>query len=94
MDNVYAIAAGEIAREAGQFLKHFSDGHRLAVENKGCDFDFVTNADRESQRLVATRLKERFPDHRSSRGLRLHPPQTTAETKTSTVQNPACHAAR
>ena len=64
MDNVYAIAAGEIAREAGQFLKHFSDGHRLAVENKGCDFDFVTNADRESQRLIASRLKARFPEHR------------------------------
>lgn len=64
MDNVYARAAGEIAREAGEFLKHFSDGHRLSVEHKGNDFDFVTNADRESQRLIATRLKERFPEHR------------------------------
>lgn len=64
MDNIYAVAAGEIAREAGQFLKHFSDGHRLAVEHKGSDFDFVTNADRESQRLIATRLKARFPEHR------------------------------
>ncbi len=64
MENIYARAAGEIAREAGQFLKHFSDGHRLAVENKGCDFDFVTNADRESQRLIASRLKVRFPEHR------------------------------
>lgn len=64
MDNIYARAAGEIAREAGQFLKHFSDNHRLAVEHKGSDFDFVTNADRESQRLIAERLKARFPDHR------------------------------
>ena len=64
MNNIYAAAAGEIAREAGEFLKHFSDGHKLQVEHKGSDFDFVTNADRESQRLVAGRLKERFPDHR------------------------------
>jgi fructose-1,6-bisphosphatase/inositol monophosphatase family enzyme len=64
MDNIYALAAAEIAREAGGFLKHFSDTHKLNIENKGSDFDFVTNADRESQRLVATRLKERFPDHR------------------------------
>lgn len=64
MNNVYAPTAGEIAREAGQFLKHFSDHHRLAVERKGSDFDFVTNADRESQRLIKARLKEAFPDHR------------------------------
>ena len=64
MDNIYALAAAEIAREAGGFLKHFSDNHKLNVEAKGSDFDFVTNADKESQRLVATRLKERFPDHR------------------------------
>lgn len=64
MDNLYACAAGEIAREAGRFLKHFSDGRRLSVERKGSDFDFVTNADRESQRLIAGRLKERFPSHR------------------------------
>lgn len=64
MDNLYARAAGEIAREAGRFLKHFSDDHRLAVEHKGSDFDFVTNADRESQRLIASRLRDCFPDHR------------------------------
>ena len=64
MRNIYALAAAEIAREAGGFLKHFSDTHKLNIENKGSDFDFVTNADKESQRLVATRLKERFPEHR------------------------------
>ena len=64
MNNVYAPTAGEIAREAGQFLKHFSDHHRLAVERKGSDFDFVTNADRESQRLIRERLREAWPDHR------------------------------
>lgn len=64
MTNQYALAAGGIAREAGQFLKHFSDNHRLSIENKGSDFDFVTNADRESQRLIAEQLKAAFPDHR------------------------------
>lgn len=64
MNDGFARAAGEIAREAGQFLKHFSDHHRLAVEAKGSDFDFVTNADRESQRLVSERLKALYPSHR------------------------------
>lgn len=64
MNDAFVRAAGEIAREAGQFLKHFSDHHKLNVEHKGSDFDFVTNADRESQRLVAERLKAAFPDHR------------------------------
>ena len=64
MDNLYALAAGEIAREAGEFLKHFSDHHRLAVEHKGRDYDFVTNADRQSQRLIADRLRAQFPGHR------------------------------
>ena len=64
MNERFARAAGEIAREAGEFLKHFSDHHKLNVENKGSDFDFVTNADRESQRLVQDRLRAAFPDHR------------------------------
>ena len=64
MESPFVRAAGEIAREAGQFLKHFSDHHRLNVEHKGSDFDFVTNADQESQRLVAERLKAAFPDHK------------------------------
>ena len=64
MNESFARVAGEIAREAGQFLKHFSDHHKLAVEHKGSGFDFVTNADRESQRLVQQRLKAAFPEHR------------------------------
>ena len=64
MNDGFVRAAGEIAREAGQFLKHFSDHHRLNVEHKGSAYDFVTNADRESQRLVAERLKAAFPEHR------------------------------
>ena len=64
MESPFVRAAGEIAREAGQFLKHFSDHHRLSVERKGSDFDFVTNADRQSQQLIRDRLKEAFPGHR------------------------------
>ena len=64
MSNQYARAAADIAAEAGRFLKHFSDAHRLEVETKGSEFDFVTNADRASQRLIADRLKAAFPDHR------------------------------
>ena len=60
----FADAAGAIAREAGQFLKHFSDHERLNVQHKGSGFDFVTNADFGSQRLVSQRLKATFPDHR------------------------------
>ena len=64
MYDTYARTAGAIAREAGRFLKHFSDSRSLDVENKGSDFDFVTNADRESQALIARRLREAFPGHR------------------------------
>lgn len=64
MNAYYAHRAGEIAREAGQFLKHFSDDHKLHVEHKGNDIDFITNADRESQALIFSRLREAFPNHR------------------------------
>ena len=64
MNDIYARAAADIVREAGLFLKHYSDGHRLNVEHKGSEFDFVTSADRESQALIAGRLREAFPTHR------------------------------
>ncbi|MBV9158125.1 MAG: inositol monophosphatase [Acidobacteriaceae bacterium] len=52
-------AAIEIAREAGQVLL----AHRgVAFELKGA-YDLVTAADRASEQLVLTRLKERFPQH-------------------------------
>lgn len=60
----YAQLAGEVAREAGQFLKHFQEEHRLSIENKGCDFDFVTNADRQCQKMIAERLKPAYPGYR------------------------------
>jgi myo-inositol-1(or 4)-monophosphatase len=58
MDN-YLDAAIEIAREAGQILL----AHRgVAFELKG-EHDLVTAADRASEHLIVTRLKERFPEH-------------------------------
>ena len=62
MTNVdYLSAATEIAREAGQILRHFAD-RNVAVEYKGA-FDVVTVADRTSEELVIRRLRERFPSH-------------------------------
>ena len=62
MTNVdFLSAATEIAREAGQILRHFSD-RRVAVEYKGA-FDVVTVADRASEELVIRRLRERFSSH-------------------------------
>ena len=52
-------AAIEIAREAGEVLM----AHRgVAFELKG-EHDLVTAADRASEKLVISRLQERFPDH-------------------------------
>lgn len=57
--NDYLDAAIEIAREAGQVLL----AHRgAAFELKGA-YDLVTAADRASEHLIVTRLKERFPSH-------------------------------
>jgi myo-inositol-1(or 4)-monophosphatase len=55
----FVEAAMEIAREAGALLIE----HRgVAFELKG-EFDLVTAADRASEKLIVTRLHERFPDH-------------------------------
>ncbi len=57
--SIYLDAAIEIAREAGQILL----AHRgVGFEYKG-DHDLVTAADRASEQLILTRLRERFPDH-------------------------------
>jgi myo-inositol-1(or 4)-monophosphatase len=56
-----AQAAGAIAREAGALLRaYFERG--VATEYKG-DVDVVTEADRASEKLIAERLSERFPEH-------------------------------
>lgn len=54
-------AAIEIAHEAGALLEHyFLD--RVAFELKG-ENDLVTVADRASEKLIVTRLKQQFPEH-------------------------------
>ncbi len=53
--------AATIAREAGALLrKHYEAG--VATEYKG-DVDLVTIADRESEQLIVSALRETFPDH-------------------------------
>ena len=53
---------GEIAREAGRFVRDKSEDRALRVEEKGSAYDFVTEADTGSQRLIARRVRERFPE--------------------------------
>jgi len=54
-------AAIEIAREAGAtLLSHW--GRNVRAESKG-EFDIVTVADRASEELVVSRLRQRFPAH-------------------------------
>lgn len=57
----YLESAERIAREAGALLLHYYR-QRIGFELKG-DFDLVTEADRASEALVVTRLKEHFPEH-------------------------------
>ena len=57
----HADAAAEIAREAGALLRrHYQRG--VATEYKG-EVDLVTIADRESERLIVERLRQRWPQH-------------------------------
>jgi myo-inositol-1(or 4)-monophosphatase len=57
----FVPAASEIAREAGALLRDF---YRKGVETeyKG-DVDLVTEADRQSEKLIVERLYSAFPDH-------------------------------
>ena len=56
-----AARAVEIALEAGALIRgYFERG--VATEYKG-DVDLVTEADRESERLITERLSAAFPDH-------------------------------
>jgi myo-inositol-1(or 4)-monophosphatase len=50
-----------IAREAGALLMSYFDRH-IKIEYKG-DVDLVTAADRASEKLIADRLHERWPQH-------------------------------
>jgi myo-inositol-1(or 4)-monophosphatase len=54
-------AAEAIAREAGGLLRTFV-GEALDVRLKG-DVDLVTRADRASESLILSAIRERFPEH-------------------------------
>ena len=56
-----AASAAEIAVEAGALIRgYFERG--VATEYKG-DVDLVTEADRDSEKLITERLTAAFPDH-------------------------------
>ncbi len=51
------------AREAGEIqLRHFRGTH-LDIMTKYNEFDVVTIADKESEKLILRRIKESFPEH-------------------------------
>jgi len=57
----FVPAIAEIAREAGALLiGHFR--RRIGFEYKG-DVDLVTQADRESEKLITQRIRARWPKH-------------------------------
>ncbi len=57
----FVPAMAQIAREAGALLlRHFH--RRVAVEYKG-EVDLVTVADRESEALITSRIRARWPHH-------------------------------
>src|SRR5215469_12894489 len=57
----YLETAAEIARDAGSLLANYFE-RRVAFELKG-EFDLVTEADRNSEKLVVERLRSYFPAH-------------------------------
>jgi myo-inositol-1(or 4)-monophosphatase len=57
----YVGAIEAIAREAGALLKDFFSRH-IGYEYKG-DVDLVTEADRNSEKLIIERIRAQFPDH-------------------------------
>jgi myo-inositol-1(or 4)-monophosphatase len=57
----YLQAAIDIAQEAGKILREEME-RPPTIAYKG-DFDLVTQADRRSEQLIVTRLRERFPQH-------------------------------
>src|ERR1700723_2052818 len=61
LDLGFAAGAATIALEAGELLRgYFNRG--VTAEYKG-DVDLVTEADRASEKLIVSRLGERFPEH-------------------------------
>jgi myo-inositol-1(or 4)-monophosphatase len=61
LDLGFAAGAAGIALEAGELLRGYFD-RGVTTEYKG-DVDLVTEADRASEKLIVSRLGEKFPDH-------------------------------
>jgi len=57
----YLTIAQKIACEAGDYLSSFSSD--LHVQGKNSDYDFVTNADIQSQSMIKRMLEDVFPSH-------------------------------
>jgi myo-inositol-1(or 4)-monophosphatase len=57
----YLETAADIAREAGLLLTHYFE-KRVPFETKG-EFDLITEADRNSEKLVVEKLRSYFPSH-------------------------------
>ena len=55
---------GEVAREAGQLVRGLAEDRALRIEEKGSSYDFVSEADTGSQKLIAERVKALFPADR------------------------------
>src|SRR5271155_2277802 len=61
LDLGFAAGAADIALEAGELLRgYFERG--VTTEYKG-DVDLVTEADRASEKLIVSRLNDKFPAH-------------------------------
>ncbi|MGE5734490.1 MAG: inositol monophosphatase family protein [Acidobacteriota bacterium] len=57
----FVPAISEIAREAGALLMGYFH-RRVKIEYKG-DVDLVTDADRQSEALILSRIREQWPSH-------------------------------
>lgn len=53
---------GSIAREAGQLVHDLKNKKNLLITEKGSSYDFVTEADTSSQKLIKDRVAQLFPD--------------------------------
>lgn len=55
---------GAIAREAGILVRDLKNKKDLRIDEKGSSFDFVTEADLSSQKLIRERVAQLFPEDR------------------------------
>lgn len=61
--NIFLSDAIDMARSAGEIQLDFFRSSHLNLETKLNDYDVVTSADKESERLVMSVIKEKYPDH-------------------------------